>query len=64
MRDSINISMSEYPFLHKEKIVELGRRYNKEIDDSLSKSDMIKQLEEHVGSLTKEEQDNLSIIGS
>ena len=56
--------MSEYLFLHKEKIVELGRRYNKEIDDSLSKSDMIKQLEEHVGSLTKEEQDNLSIIGS
>ena len=39
-------------------------KYGKDIDTSLSKTDMLKQLEEHIGSLSKEQLNELSRIAS
>ena len=55
--------MSEHP-IPVEKIVEIGKEYGKDIDTSLSKTDMLKQLKEHVGSLSKEKLYDLSRIAS
>ena len=64
LRDCININMDEYSWLSKEKIVEYGRDYGKDLDDSLTKIDMIEQLKDHIGSLTTEQLNNLIGIGS
>tara|TARA_X000001382_G_scaffold116338_3_gene95481 strand:- start:1491 stop:1661 length:171 start_codon:yes stop_codon:yes gene_type:complete len=56
--------MDEYSWLSKEKIVEYGRDYGKDLDDSLTKIDMIEQLKDHIGSLTTEQLNNLIGIGS
>ena len=56
--------MNEFSYLPVDKIIELGRDYGKELDDSLSKSNMIEQLKEHVCSLSKDELDTLSKIES
>ena len=55
--------MSEHP-ITVEKIVEIGKEYGKDIDTTLSKTDMLKQLEEHIGSLSKEQLNELSRIAS
>ena len=64
LRDGINISMSEYSWVSKEKIVEYGRYYGKELDSSLTKLDMIEQLKDHISSLTTEQLNDLIGIGS
>ena len=55
LRDCINNSMDEYSWLSKEKIVEYGSDYVKELDSSLTKTDMIEQLKDHIKSLTTEQ---------
>jgi len=48
LRDSINICMNEYPHLTKEKILEIGRDHDIELDSNLTVTGMVEQLSEHL----------------
>jgi|TARA_R110000868_G_scaffold370601_1_gene634101 hypothetical protein len=57
---NINNNMSNYKTLSKDELEVLGRKYGVELDRRILKSKMIKQLEEHIDTLSKEVQEDLA----
>ena len=55
--------MSEYSKLSKDELEELARKYGVELDRRLLKSKMVKQLEKHISSISKDELEEIGEDG-